>query len=208
MHPKLLKKGIYAITPDQADSSLLFAQVEQALQGGISLLQYRDKISAPAEMLARAKTLQSLCQQKNVPLIINDSAELSLACKAAGVHLGQGDGSLKQARTLLGKQAIIGITCHHQIELAVQAQQAGADYVAFGRFFNSKTKPGKPLATLDLVHAAKAHLTLPIVAIGGLNEANCPPLINQGIDYIALIEEVFSAVDIKEKCLSLNRLFN
>lgn len=208
MHPKLQKKGIYAITPDQADSSVLFAQVEQALQGGISLLQYRDKISAPAEMLARARTLQSLCQQQNVPLIINDSAELALACKAAGVHLGQSDGSLSQARNLLGTQAIIGITCHHQLELAIQAQQAGADYVAFGRFFNSKTKPGSPLATIDLVRAAKNRLTLPIVAIGGLSEANCPPLINQDIDYIALIDEVFSAANINKKCLSLNRLFS
>jgi len=194
------KRGLYAITPDQPDRDLLFSMVEQALQGGIALLQYRDKISSAEEMLLRANFLHGLCLKYQTPLIINDSAELALACRAEGVHLGQGDGSIKAARKLLGETAIIGVTCHHHLALAVQAEQQGANYIAFGRFYNSTTKPGSALATLELLNSAVKQLSLPIVAIGGITQTNCQPLIENGASYIAIVEQVFSADNIKQTC--------
>ena len=201
------RRGVYAITPDQQDRDLLFSMVEQALQGGIALLQYRDKISSAEEMLLRANALHELCLKYQTPLIINDSPELALACHAEGVHLGQGDSSIEYARDLLGKKAIIGITCHHQLDLAMQAEKGGANYIAFGRFYNSTTKPGAALATLELLESAIKQLSLPIVAIGGINQTNCQPLIDNGVSYIASVEQIFSASNIKENCRLLSRLF-
>lgn len=207
MKNKLPAKGLYAITPDSADASELFLKVEQALQGGIALLQYRDKTSSPTDALKRAKTLHALCLSYNVPLIINDDPNLAFACKAEGVHLGQSDASVQKARALLGNSAIIGVTCHHDISLAITAQQQGADYVAFGRFYHSNTKPGQPLATTELLAHAKTKASIPIVAIGGINHDNAQALVNMGADYIAVIEQIFSANDIKSSCQHFNRLF-
>ena len=201
------RRGIYAITPDQQDRDLLFSMVEQALQGGIALLQYRDKISSAEEMLLRANALHELCLKYQTPLIINDSPELALACHAEGVHLGQGDSPIEYARELLGEKAIIGVTCHHQLDLAMQAEKKGANYIAFGRFYNSTTKPGAALATLELLESAIKQLSLPIVAIGGINQTNCQPLIDNGVSYIAAVEQIFSASNTKESCRLLNRLF-
>lgn len=203
----LLKKGLYAITPNIAETALLLEKVEQALQGGASLLQYRDKISTPDETLLRAQAIHQLCLNYNVPLIINDNPALALACQAEGVHLGQSDGSILEARQRLGKDALIGVTCHHHLSLALQAQEQGADYVAFGRFFNSTTKPGIPLANLKTLQDAKAALSIPIVAIGGIQHNNAKALINQGADFIAVVEQIFSADNISESCQHFSALF-
>ncbi|MEO1889650.1 MAG: thiamine phosphate synthase [Cycloclasticus sp.] len=207
MKNKFPNKGLYAITPDGLDASALYSKVEQALQGGIALLQYRDKTNSADEKLQRANHLHTLCLKYSVPLIINDDPALALACKAEGVHLGQTDGSVQKARALLGDNAIIGVTCHHDMSLAITAQQQGADYVAFGRFYNSNTKPGKPLATTEILKAAKKTLTTPIVAIGGINKNNGGVLIDSGADYLAVVEQVFSADDIGRSCRKLTALF-
>ncbi|HIF18003.1 MAG TPA: thiamine phosphate synthase [Cycloclasticus sp.] len=207
MKNKFPSKGLYAITPNGLDANTLYAKVEQALQGGIALLQYRDKTNAAEEKLQRANHLHTLCLKYSVPLIINDDPDLALACKAEGVHLGQVDGSVQKARVLLGDSAIIGVTCHHDISLAVTAQQQGADYVAFGRFYNSNTKPGAPLATTELLTQAKTELSIPTVAIGGINHINAQALVNMGADYIAVIEKIFLANDIKNSCQRFNHLF-
>lgn len=203
----LINKGLYAITSNIAETALLLEKVEQALQGGIALLQYRDKISNREETLLRANAIHQLCSKHNVPLIINDNPRLALACHAEGVHLGQSDGSIQQARQLLGKNAIIGVTCHHSLSLAISAEQQGADYVAFGRFFNSTTKPGAPLATIKTLSDAKATLSIPVVAIGGIHHNNAKPLINSGADYLAVVEQIFSADNISENCRRLTALF-
>jgi thiamine-phosphate pyrophosphorylase len=198
------KKGLYAITPNLADTALLLSKVEQALQGGIALLQYRDKTSSSEVRLQRALALHAMSSKHNVPLIINDGPQLALACNAEGVHIGQSDGSVQQARLLLGKDAIIGVTCHHDVSLAITAEEQGADYVAFGRFFHSSTKPGAPLATLETLAQAKNSVQVPIVAIGGINLNNAAPLIENGADYIAVIEGLFSQHKIQQTCKNFN----
>lgn len=202
-----IKKGLYAITPNEADAGRLLANVESALQAGIALLQYRDKTSTTTEKLRRANALHELCIQYATPLIINDNPELAYQCNAEGVHLGQGDTTIDIAREMLGKEAIIGITCHHDLQLALKAQKQGANYVAFGRFFNSSTKPGAPLADIHLVRQASTQLNIPITAIGGLTLDNSKPIIKAGAHNIAVVEGVFSKTNIKDACLGFNQLF-
>jgi len=207
MRPPFPKKGLYAITPDISDTSLLLDKVEKALIGGIALIQYRDKISNTSEKTFRAKAIHTLCLRYRVPLIINDDPELALACEAEGVHLGQTDGSIQHARRLLGESAMIGITCHHDIALAITAEQQSADYVAFGRFFNSSTKPGAPLATIDTLINAKKTIRIPIVAIGGITVDNVKPIISAGANFTAVVDAVFSSKNISSMCRSFHNLF-
>lgn len=202
--------GLYAITDSQllADGKLL-PYVEAALAGGARLLQYRDKSTDEARRLREAEALRSLCERYGAALIINDDAELA-ARLGVGLHLGQEDGSLAVARTLLGRKAIIGGTCHARLELAEQAAQEGASYVAFGRFFNSHTKPGAPAATPELLAAAKTRVQLPIVAIGGIDLHNAAPLIERGASMIAVIHALFaadSAAEVERRARAFSALF-
>ena len=185
-------RGLYAITDSELLKGRLLPYVEAALKGGATLLQYRDKSSDDARRLREAETLRELCNRYGAALIINDDAELA-ARLGVGLHLGQGDGSLSAARALLGRQAIIGGTCHAQLELAEAAAKEGVSYVAFGRFFNSTTKPGAPSADIALLAAAKAKVNLPIVAIGGVTLENAPELIAHGASMVAVVHGLFSA---------------
>lgn len=186
-------RGLYAITDSQllANGKLL-PYVEAALKGGARLLQYRDKSADQARRLREAEALRELCRQYGADLIINDDAELA-ARLGVGVHLGQSDGSLAAARALLGPKAIIGATCHAQLELAATANREGASYLAFGRFFNSRTKPGAPAATVELLTQARAHFNVPLVAIGGVDLDNAGQLIRAGADLLAVVHTLFSA---------------
>src|SRR5471032_336210 len=157
----------YAVTDSQLLAGKFLSYVEAALEGGVTLLQYRDKSGDDTRRLREADTLARLCERYNTQLIINDDAELA-ARLGVGVHLGQTDGPLTPARALLGSRAIIGSTCHAQLELAEQAAREGASYVAFGRFFNSNTKPGAPTADVALLERARPRLQLPIAVIGGI----------------------------------------
>ena len=147
-------RGLYAITDSQLLAGKFLSYVEAALEGGVTLLQYRDKSSDEARRLREAEALRDLCERYKTQLIINDDAELAARLNV-GVHLGQTDGPLSPTRALLGSKAIIGSTCHAQLELAEQAAKEGASYVAFGRFFNSNTKPGAPTCSLDLLDQAR-----------------------------------------------------
>jgi thiamine-phosphate pyrophosphorylase len=207
MCPSLPIKGLYAITPDIRDTQLLLNKVKKVLVGGVALIQYRDKISTASEKIFRAKAIHKLCLQHNTPLVINDDPELALASHAEGVHLGQSDGSIHLARKLLGEKAIIGITCHHDVSLAITAELQDADYIAFGRFFNSSTKPGTPLATTDTIINAKKKLHIPIVAIGGITVNNAKPIIDAGANFIAVVDGLFSEKNTTFTCKSFNRLF-
>jgi len=191
-------RGLYAITDSQllADGRLL-PYVKAALQGGVRLLQYRDKSAATNQRLREADALQELCSRYGAQLIINDDAELA-AQIGAGLHLGQEDGSLAVARALLGRHAVIGATCHARLELASQAQAEGASYVAFGRFFQSQTKPGAVLATPELLRQARQQLSVPIAAIGGISLDTAPELIGHGADLLAVIHALFAAPDAAE----------
>ena len=203
-------RGLYAITDSQLLAGKFLKYVEAALEGGVTLLQYRDKSDDQARRLREAETLLTLCERYKTRLIINDDAELA-ARIGAGVHLGQSDGPLTPARALLGRQAIIDSTCHDQLPLAEQAAKEGASYVAFGRFFNSTTKPGAPTASLELLDQARASLHLPICVIGGITLENAAPLVNHGADLLAVVHGLFgadSADEVTRRARAFNALFN
>ncbi|MGH8621167.1 MAG: thiamine phosphate synthase, partial [Burkholderiales bacterium] len=134
--------GLYAVTLDRADTSSLIAAVEAALAGGACLVQYRNKSADPVLRLAQARALLALCRKFRAPLIVNDHLDLALAVEADGLHLGAGDGSLAAARERLGRASILGASCYDRLELALEAERLGADYVAFGSFYPSSVKPG------------------------------------------------------------------
>jgi thiamine-phosphate pyrophosphorylase len=202
-------RGLYAITDSELLKGRLLPYVEAALKGGATLLQYRDKSTDDARRLREAEALRELCNRYGAALIINDDAELA-ARLGVGLHLGQGDGSLSAARALLGRQAIIGGTCHAQLELAEAAAKEGASYVAFGRFFNSTTKPGAPAADVELLAAAKTKVNLPIVAIGGVTLDNAPELIAHGASMVAVVHGLFgadSAAEVERRARAFSALF-
>ncbi|SIT71186.1 thiamine-phosphate diphosphorylase [Ectothiorhodosinus mongolicus] len=207
-------QGLYVITPQRAnkagaagDQAAWLARIEAALAGGARWLQYRDKSPDPGQRLADAGMLRALTQRHGAGLIINDDVALAQAVGADGVHLGQEDGSVPEARTLLGPAAIIGVTCHDRIDLALEAAAAGASYVAFGAFFPSRSKPKATLAPLNLLSQARAELDLPICAIGGVNAGNAAELKAAGADLIAVIDAVFTADDPRLTATQLAAIF-
>jgi len=199
--------GIYAITFETADTEKLLTQVEAALTGGVAAVQYRDKSDDVARRHEQASELVALCRRFHVPLIINDDLRLADLCDADGVHLGRDDASLREARIILGRDKFIGTTCYQSLEIALAAQAAGADYVAFGSFFASPTKPAAPRADLALLHQATQALRVPIIAIGGITLANAPSLLDAGADSLAVLSALFDAPDIRAAAHDLNQIF-
>jgi thiamine-phosphate pyrophosphorylase len=192
MHPHLTRRGLYAISDGPRPD--LFAAVKAALAGGAVLLQYRDKSADSARRSFEAHALRELCARFEVPFIVNDDVELALAVGADGVHLGEEDGDVAAARARLGAGAIIGVSCYASLARARQMAAAGADYLAFGAFFPSPTKPNARRATPDLLRAAEP-LGLPRVAIGGITPDNARPLVEAGADFLAVISGVFGTAD-------------
>jgi thiamine-phosphate pyrophosphorylase len=188
------RRGVYAITPDDADTARLLARVEPVLQAGATWLQYRNKAADPGLREQQARALQPVCRRHGVPLIINDDWRLALAIGADGAHLGQEDGELAVARGALGSEAILGATCHDDLALARAACAAGASYVAFGAFYPSPSKPHARRATPGLLRDS-ATLAVPRVAIGGITPDNARPLLAAGADLLAVISGVFDAPD-------------
>lgn len=202
-----LGSGLYAI----ADTGLiaidrLLEAVEQALLGGARLIQYRDK-TVGAHRVDQARALAALCRAHRAPLIINDDIELANWVDADGVHLGKDDPPPALARQWLGPQAIIGVSCYNQLGLALEAVQAGADYVAFGSFFLSPTKPTAVRADIHLLSEARQALTVPLVAIGGITPANGKPLVEAGADYLAVVSGVFAQAPIRAAAQAYADLF-
>ncbi|HEX7914425.1 thiamine phosphate synthase [Rudaea sp.] len=192
MHPHLTRRGLYAIS-DGPRPDLLSA-VKAVLHGGAALLQYRDKTTDSARRAFEARALRELCARFEVPFIVNDDVELALAVAADGVHLGEDDSAVAAARARLGAGVIIGASCYDSLARARQLAAAGADYLAFGAFFSSPTKPNARRATLDLLSEAKP-LGLPLVAIGGITPDNARPLVEAGADFLAAISGVFTQAD-------------
>ncbi|WP_341521355.1 thiamine phosphate synthase [Pseudomonas sp. G.S.17] len=199
-------RGLYAITDSQLLAGKFLSYVEAALEGGVTLLQYRDKGSDESRRLREATALLKLCEQYKTRLIINDDAELASRL-GVGVHLGQTDGSLTLARTILGREAIVGATCHGSLELAEQAKADGASYVAFGRFFTSNTKPDAPAIALEILEQARARFHLPIAVIGGVTLENAPQLVAHGADLLAVVHGLFGA-DTTQEVTRRARAFN
>jgi thiamine-phosphate pyrophosphorylase len=201
-------RGLYAITdPQLLPGERLLEGAVAALAGGARLLQYRNKQADAATRLREAQALNALCREAGALFLVNDDIALARACGAHGVHLGQGDGAVADAREALGGQAIIGQTCHASLELALAAQTAGASYVAFGRFFTSRTKPQASPADLALLPEARRELRIPVVAIGGVTVENAPSLIEAGADALAVIHDLFSAEDIRARARAFAALF-
>lgn len=190
-------RGLYAITDAglMPDRERLLASVQQAILGGARLIQYRDKSNDGERRLDEATALASLCRKLGARFIVNDDVRLAAESGADGVHLGQTDGDVLEARLWLGTDAIIGATCHASLELAEKATLAGASYLAFGRFFASRSKPGASGAPIPVLTEAR-RFGLPLVAIGGVTPENGGQLLAAGADMLAAIHGVFGADDV------------
>lgn len=199
--------GLYAITPDVPDTVKLVTMTQRVLEGGARTVQYRNKIVNIALRLEQARLLAHLCRKFNVPLIVNDHPDLAVEIGAHGVHLGRGDVSITEARRKLGPGKIIGVSCYDRLTLAEEAECQGADYVAFGAFFASITKPGAAAAPIDLLLHAKRKLHIPVVAIGGITATNATKLIGPGADAVAVSNALFGARDIRSAAEKFSRLF-
>lgn len=199
--------GLYAITRETDNTAHLLTSVAAALQGGASAVQYRDKSGDAGRQHEQASELLLLCQRKNIPFIINDSLRLADLVGADGVHLGRDDGSVHEARIILGHDKIIGVSCYQSLTLALAAQAAGADYVAFGSFFPSVTKPGAMRAELALLRQAARVIHRPIVAIGGVTLQNAESLIMAGADAVAVISALFDSDNVADVAWEFTDLF-
>jgi thiamine-phosphate pyrophosphorylase len=205
--PQATISGLYALTPDVIDTPELVAMTRQALEGGVGMVQYRNKAAESELRREQADALARLCRAFQVPLVINDHIDLAIEAGADGVHLGREDMPPAHARHRLGHGKIIGISCYDRLERAVEAEHHGASYVAFGAFFASVTKPGASPAALDLLTRAKQELHVPIVAIGGITVDNAAELIRRGADAVAVSNALFSATDIRATAEKFSRLF-
>jgi thiamine-phosphate pyrophosphorylase len=206
MNPQLLF-GLYAITPADYPIAQLLTQVTAAIHGGARLIQYRAKRASPAERHATAAALLALCRAAHIPLIINDDVALAAAIGADGVHLGRDDSDPRSARAQLGATALIGVSCYNELARATAAAQAGANYLAFGSFFASPTKPAAVRAAPELLTAAQK-LGLPLVAIGGITPHNGAVLRAAGAQMLAVVTGVFDQPDITAAARAYTSLFS
>lgn len=201
-------RGLYVITPDTLDPvEALAVQVAKAIRGGAVMVQYRDKRYRGAELAARIERVRGICKLAGIPFILNDDPLLAKRCDADGVHIGQHDTSIEEARRVLGKTKIIGVSCYDSLALAKNAQSMGASYVAFGSFFPSGTKPRARRASIALLQQAKLRLAIPIVAIGGIKPRNAMALINAGADMVAVVDGVCGQADPERAARSYSRFF-
>lgn len=186
--------GLYAITPERADTAALVRDVAACIEGGATMVQYRAKTLPPGAALAQARALAALCRERGALFIVNDSIALAAAAAADGVHVGRDDGSVREARIALPR-GIVGVSCYGEVGRAAQAGRDGADYVAVGAMFPSRTKPHAKAAPLALVGEARRASGLPVAAIGGIDAGNAAAVIAAGADMLAVISALFDAAD-------------
>lgn len=198
--------GLYAITPGLADPGLLAGKVEAALRGGARVVQYRNKAADERLRHEQAFRIGRACRDAGACFIVNDSIELARKVAADGVHLGKDDEGIGAARALLGPGKLIGVSCYNELWRARDAAAQGADYIAFGSFFPSPTKPGAVTAEPELLRAAR-EFSLPIVAIGGITPDNAAGLIEAGADAVAVVSAVFDAPDVERAARRIAGLF-
>ena len=189
--------SIYLLTDDAClKGRPLLACVEQALQGGVTLVQYRSKFKDGGPMYEEALALKALCDSYNVPLIINDRVDVALAVGAAGVHVGQDDLPCSVVRNLVGADFIIGVSAHNPAE-SLRAIADGADYLGCGAVFGTATKPGVAKLGLANLQAIRSVATIPMVGIGGVNASNYAEVLATGANGAAIISGILAAEDIK-----------
>ncbi len=199
--------GLYAITPDFESTDDLLNKMRQVLEGGAQLVQYRNKSASKVLLREQAAALLQLCRKHQIPLIINDHVDLAMEIDADGVHVGQNDTAVTHARKKLGRGKIVGASCYNNGDLAFQAEKQGADYVAFGAFFPSLTKPNALSVTSDLVARVRKKIAIPIVGIGGIRLTNAAAVIQSGCAAIAVCNDLFHTEDSKVKAAQFAQLF-
>jgi thiamine-phosphate pyrophosphorylase len=206
---KFKKNGVYWLTPSGIeDTKKLISLTRQVLSGGACMVQYRQKNLNHLQRRNQALRLKEVCAAHKVPFIINDSIELALTVNADGVHIGKSDSTLKAARDKLGEHKIIGVSCYNDIDRASEMFDNGADYVAFGRFYPSLTKPEAPPCSSEILKVAQEKFSSAVVAIGGINLDNASKLINNGATHIAIIDAISKAKCPYVATKRLSGLFN
>lgn len=184
-------KGLYAITDESlTPKETILEQVEKALEGGIALLQFRDKTATDDEIETLTIHLLHLCRLQGVPFVIDDRPYLAQKIGADGLHIGKDDMPLKEARSIFTK-GFIGVSCYGSVRKALEAQDEGADYVAFGSFFPSPTKPHSGIVSMSVLAKAKEALTIPICAIGGINVTNIHEIAANKPDMISVVSAIW-----------------
>lgn len=197
---------LYAVTDRcWTERTTLYEQIEQALQGGVTCVQLREKNMDEQTFIKEAMEIRELCHAYHVPLIINDRVEVALKAGADGIHVGQDDLSVEQVRKLVGNDMIIGVSAHNPDE-AMEAVKGGADYLGTGAVFGSTTKNNVTTLSYDTLKAITACVDVPIVAIGGINETNIEKLKGSGVDGVAVVSAIFAAKDIRKQCEKLKAL--
>jgi thiamine-phosphate pyrophosphorylase len=200
-------RGLYAITPEDALLPRLSALVGMAIKGGARLIQYRTKLPSALLRRAQAEELLRICRASGAHLIINDDLDLALAIGADGVHLGRDDGDIDAARTALGPNRILGVSCYDDLERASAAAVAGADYLAVGSVFASATKPAATRVSMEMLTETKRRFGRPVAAIGGITVHNAAKVIAAGADMVAVITDLFDAMDIAARAATFQQLF-
>jgi thiamine-phosphate pyrophosphorylase len=207
---RLPLRGLYALTPDDNLLPRLSALVESALKGGVKWVQYRNKTAPPPLKRAQAAELLRICRAHGAKLIVNDDVWLAVEIGADGAHLGREDipgGGIATARDALGSKRILGISCYDDLARAEVAVDSGADYIAVGSVFASATKPQATRASLEVVAEAKQRFPVPVVAIGGITVKNAPQVLAAGADMVAVMSDLFDAMDIKNQAEKFQKLF-
>jgi thiamine-phosphate pyrophosphorylase len=200
--------GVYLVTDrDRLPDAELGTRIAAIINAGVGWVQYRDKTDDHERRLGQAHALARLCDRLGARLIVNDDAELAAEAGASGVHLGEADTSVADARNRLGPQAVIGASCYNDVLRGKAAQAEGADYAAFGSVFPSPTKPDARRASPALISEAKAELDIPVVAIGGITPENAAEVVAAGADAIAVVGGILDAPDPAAAASSLAGLF-
>lgn len=207
---KINLNGLYVITDKKLIERYSFVEtVEKSIKGGARIVQLREKNTPENEIIELGQELLRVTRRYKVPLIVNDSPELTKIIGADGVHLGGDDTSITKARAILGSEAIIGVTCYNQIERGLAAAKDGADYVAFGTPYYTPTKPEREPTSIEiLVKAVKLITQIPIFAIGGITKENASPILETGVNGIAVITSVFGSADPEQATRELVTISN
>ena len=194
---------LYAVTDRAwAKEKSLYQQVEEALKGGVTCVQLREKSLSDEEFLQEAVEIKALCQRYNVPLFINDNVFVALKCGADGVHVGQDDMAVSEVRSIVGENMMIGVSAH-SVEEALEAVKNGADCLGVGAMFATSTKADANVLSWQTLHDICHEVDVPVVAIGGLNKDNIPSLAGSGVDGVALVSAIFASEDIESECRRL-----
>ena len=191
---------LYAVT-DRAwtKEKSLYQQVEEALKGGVTCVQLREKNLPDEEFLQEAIEIKSLCRKYNVPLFINDNVSVALKCGADGIHVGQDDMAVSEVRSIVGENMMIGVSAH-SVEEALEAVKNGADCLGVGAMFATSTKTDANVLSWQTLYDICRAVDVPVVAIGGLNKDNIPSLTGSGVDGVALVSAIFASKDIESEC--------